>query len=40
MPLVLSEDGLFVHLNVLKLIFMLPVWELATQDLATAYLEA
>jgi len=39
-PLVLSEDGVFVHLNVLKLVFVLSVWELVTQDLATAYLEA
>lgn len=40
MPLVLSEDGMFFHLNGLKLIFMLPVWELITQDSAAAYLEA
>lgn len=28
MPLALSEDSIFVHLNVPKLIFMLPICEL------------
>lgn len=40
MTLALSEDCTFVHLNVLKLIFMLSIWELIAQDSVTAYLEA
>lgn len=40
MPFDLSEDGVFALLNALKLIFVLPVWDLVTHDLATVYLEA
>lgn len=39
-PSNLSEVVMFVHSSVLKLIFMSPVWEPVTQDLATAFLEA
>lgn len=40
MLLALSEDGMFVHVNVPKLIFMLQICELIAQDSVTAYLEA